>query len=100
MYINNLFLKQIAVIEAMKWVVRRRKTAHVQQVNSLATMANVLIISLYATKFQTVRTNPTSHCIAMSMNVPKLRFINADINVLILSLVTSAIAIKDISKLK
>lgn len=73
--------KMIAVIIPMKSIARRRTILALPD-NSLATMANVLTTRSCATKLLTVQMNRMNLCIVTLMNVPRLRFISADINVL------------------
>lgn len=82
----------------MKWVVRRKRTVLVSLDSSHVTTDNASIINLYATKLLIVRMNQTNHFIVTSMNVPRSKSINVDINALIHSLVITAIVIKDTSK--
>lgn len=73
--------RTIVVTDLMRWAVRKKRIAHVPQVNSRAPMGNALIIIWYATKYLIARTIQTNQRIVMWTNVPKWSSINAAINV-------------------
>lgn len=73
----------IAVITPTR-LTAKRKTALAQPANSLATMDNASTIPSFATKLPIALTNLMNHFTVMSTNARRWKFINADINALIL----------------
>lgn len=90
-------VKMTVVIIQMKWAARKIILL-VPLDNLPAQMDSVLITTWCAIKFQIVPMNRMNHFIATLMNVPKLKYINVDINVSILLQAIIAIVIKDTSK--
>lgn len=72
-------VKMIVEITQMRLVVRKKITL-AQLVSLLATTDNASTIISYVTKWPIAQMNLMSLYIAMSTNVPKLKFTSVDIN--------------------